>query len=380
MTVALATSDVVVREAAPADNAAKCDLFARVTMESDVVLSVRRDPDFDALYRLQSDEWLSLVIESDGVVEGTGSVVIRDGYVGGELRRVGYLGDLRFSPRLQGRMLLERLYRTVLEEVRDRHGCELFLTSVIASNTRALRALTRDTARARRSGRPRYVPVGDFDIRSLHLLLPRFAERSELAVRRATSADVPALARLIDEDQRARPFGFVFAGGELERRLAEWPGLSVDSFYVAEDRGGAVVGCLALWDADPVKRMVVTAYRGSMRLVRNAYGAVARLVSAPPLPQAGGMLRYLYVTHQVVQGNDPAILRALLSRAYRDVRGRGYHFLSVCAPHGGPLEPAFRGFSKTNLAARLFVVALPDVDVSAVTGARAWPGFEMALV
>lgn len=380
MTVAVAAPGIVVRPAVAADNTARCELFARIAMESDIVLSVRRDPDFDALYRLQSTDWLSLVVESDGVVEGTGSVVIRDGYVDGAIRRVGYLGDLRFSPRLQGRMLLERFYRSVLEDVRERFGCELFLTSVIASNERALRALTRDTPRSRRAGRPRYVPLGDFDIRSVHLLLPRLPERGAVAVRRATADDAGAIAHLLDQDGRTRPFGYVFGSGELERRLADWPGLSIESFLVAEGPRGRIVGCIALWDAAPVKRMMVRDYRGPMRLVRSAYNLIAPLASAPPLPAANGTLRYLYVTHQAIAGDDPAILRALLQRAYRDTRGHGYHFLSICAPRGSALEPAFRGFSRTNLPARLFVVALPDVDASSVTRGVRWPGFEMALV
>ena len=32
-------------------------LFAGVTIDADLSLSVRRDPDFDLLYRLQSDRW-----------------------------------------------------------------------------------------------------------------------------------------------------------------------------------------------------------------------------------------------------------------------------------------------------------------------------------
>jgi hypothetical protein len=379
---AVAAGGLVVRPMESRDNDELCALFARVTMESDVVLSVRREPDFTALYRLQSPDWLTVVVELDGAIEGTGTIVIRDGYVGGQVRRVGYLGDLRLSPRLQGRMLLERFYGALLEDVRARYGCELFLTSVIATNRRAVRALARETPRSRRSGRPTYTPIGDFDIRSLHLLLPRRAEPSVVRVRRAAIGDVRALSRLLDSDARSRPFGFVLGVAELERRFAGWPGFGIDSFYVAESGAGDLVGCLALWDAAPVKRMVVSAYRGPMRRVRGAYNIAATLLGMPKLPAPGGRLHYQYVTHQAIPSNDPLVLRALLSHAYRDARRarRGYHFLSICAPVGGPLEPAFRGFQATNLRARLYVVALPQVDVSDVSPASSWPGFEMALV
>jgi hypothetical protein len=376
----VARGGVVVRPAEPRDNAARCELFARVAMETDLGLSVRREPDFDALYRLQSSTFHAVVVELDGVIEGTGTIVVRDGYVGGTARPVGYLGDLRLSPKLQGRLLLDRFFSGLLEEVRERFGCELFLTSVIASNERALRALTRETARSRRAGRPRYQAVGDFDIRSIHLLPPRGRGDAAVTVRAGRASDVAAIAALLDEDGRGRPFGYVFPERELRRRMVEWPGLRPESFSLAHNAAGDLVGCLAIWDAAPVKRTVVTSYRGAMRRVRFGHDVAATLLGRRRLPAPGEPFRYAYVTHQVVRDGDPAVLRALLRAAYRDARRAGYHFMSICAPEASPLESAFAGYPATNLRARLFVVSLPDVDVSDVIPTTVWPGFEMALV
>jgi hypothetical protein len=121
-------------------------------------------------------------------------------------------------------------------------------------------------------------------------------------------------------------------------------------------------------------------YRGTMRRVRLGYDLAARLLGMPRLPAPGDALRYLYVTHQAVPSGEPAILRALLLEAHHMVRGSGYQVLSVCAPIGSSLAPAFRGFQATDLRARLFVVSLPDVSVPSELLNGAWPGFEMALV
>ena len=372
---------VTVRSATPDDNAARCELFGRVSMESDVSLSVRRDPDFDALYRLQSPCWESYVVEMEGRVEGTGTILVRDGYLAGERCRLGYLGDLRFSQRIEGRSLLDRIYAPLLEHAREALGCELFLTTVIASNVHALRALTELTERSRRRGRPRYTPVGDFDIRSIHLLLPKRRDHSEVVVRRAAARDIGSIAALLDADGRERPFGYPFDAVELERRLREWPGLSIDSFLLAFGPSGELVGCLALWDARSVKRMVVNAYRGPMCRARLAYDIVGRMLGMRQLPAPGEPFEYLYVTHQAVPSGDPCVLRALLTAAYREARSRRTHdFISACAPFCCPAGAAYRGFHVTNLRARLFVVALPDVEVPDAVLNGAWPGFEMALV
>ena len=366
------------RRATPDDNAAMCALFADVPMETDIALSIRRDPDCSALLRLQSEDWECWVAEEEGRVEAMASLVFRDGYVGGEIRRVGYLGDLRLSPRVQGRHLLNRVYGPTLAESAAARGCVASLTAVIASNERALRALTVQNRRQR--GMPRYTPLRDFRIRNVHLALPRLPRRSAFRVRRAAEADVPAIAAFLDADARRRPFGQPMPEAELRRRLREWPGLRTESFYLAEDRDGALAGCLAVWDAARVKRTVVAAYRGKMRRIKTGYDLAARVFRFPPLPDPGQELRYLYATHQAVPSGDPEILRALLDRVYADHRRSGYVLLSCFAPEGDPLDAAFRGFQFTDLPARLFVVTPPGVEPPPECLAPGRPGFEMALV
>jgi hypothetical protein len=369
---------LTLRRATAADGAAMCELFARVPMETDLALSIRRDPDFSALLRLQSDDWECWVAEEEGRVEAMASLVFREGYVGGEVRRVGYLGDLRLSPAVQGRHLLNRVYGPTLAQSAAARGCVASLTAVIASNERALRALTVQNRRQR--GMPRYTPLRDFRIRNVHLTLPKLPRRSAYRVRRATEADLSALAAFLDADARRRPFGQPMPLAELRRRLAEWPGLSVDSFYLAENGDRALVGCLAVWDAAPVKRTVVAAYRGKMRNIRTWYGRAARLLRFPPLPDPGEELRYLYATHQAVPSGDPEVLRALLYRVYADHRKSGYVLLSFFVPEGDPTEPAFHGFQCTDLHARLFAVTPPGIEPPPECLAPGRPGFEMALV
>jgi len=309
-------------------------------------------------------------------------VLVRDGYVDGSISSVGYLGDLRFSARAAGRHLLARAYGRILTGVRARFGCEYYLTGIIASHARARRALTVHPERGARRGRPRYTLLREFDIRSLHLVLPRPVTRSrakDLRVRRATSNDIATIAALLDEDARRRPFGYPMPEVELRRRLATWPGLSIESFHVAE-HAGELIGVLAPWDAEPVKETVVAGYGGAMRRVRLAHDLAARLLRRPLLPRPGEAFRFQYLTHVAVPSNDPHVLRALLGSAYTSARRAGFHFLSACAPVGDPLDAAYRGFSATNLRAQLYLVTPPGIPVPNALFEGRMPGFEMALV
>lgn len=377
------SSQFAIRGALPSDDAARRALLAGVAMDSDLALSIRRAPTVDAMYALHASAWDSWVVaDSAGRVQGMGSVLVRDGYIDGRagaIGKIGYLGDLRLSPSAEGRLLLDRAYGPILSEARARHGCDYYLTGIIASNERARRALTVQTERSARRGRPRYTLLREFDIRSLHLVLPRRHKRSSISVRPATVSDIPAIASLLDADARRRPFGYPMPDAELRRRLATWPGLSIESFHIA-DRSGEMAGVVAPWDAAPVKETLVMKYGGSMTRVRFTHDIAARLLRRPLLPRPGEAFRYQYLTHLAVPSGDPAVLDALLASAYASARRAGFHFLSACAPMGDPLDDAYRGYMKTDLRAHLYLVTLPDTPIPDALHSALMPGYEMALV
>ena len=377
-----APPSLAVRRSVPSDEAGRQALLAAVAMKTDLSLSVRRAPNVDAMYALHARAWEGWVVadEENGRVEGMGSVVIRDGYLDGALVPVGYLGDLRFSPRAEGRMLLDRSFGPILEDASGRHGCHHYLTAIIASNERARRALTVRTARAAARGRPRYTLLREFDIRSLHLVLPHARPRSRYAVRTATAADIPAIAALLDMDARRRPFGYPMPESELRRRLREWPGLSIDAFHLCESAQGQLMGVLARWDAAPVKRTIVEEYAGRMSRVRTMHDIAARALGRPSLPRPGEPLHYQYLTHIAVPSDEPGILSALLHSAHAAARREGFHFLSAPVPVDDPLEPAYRGYLATSIRAGLYVVTLPGIPVPDDWARAPMPGFEMALV
>src|SRR3989442_10765707 len=82
------------RPATRADNEALLELFGAVPMTGELVIATRREPDFFALYELQRGDTECWVYETVGGPAALGTVLVRDGWVGGRPARVGYLGDL----------------------------------------------------------------------------------------------------------------------------------------------------------------------------------------------------------------------------------------------------------------------------------------------
>lgn len=374
-------SDVTVRLADPedpADSAGLCDLFARTTMEADLELAVERSPDFFGLYRLQRLTGQRVfVAEVEGRIEGVATFLAREAWVAGERARVGYLGDLRLSPKLRGGFFFGRRFGKNLRECFEEAGVDVALTGIIRSNELAIRYLTRRSKRF--ADQPIYRPWSRFAIHNVHFTRRRRPRRTGVDVHPATEADLPRLAAFLAEDQRRRPFGYPLDEAWLRHRLDAWPGLTIESFLLAE-RGGELVGCVAPWDAGPVKRFRVEAYRGSMRWVRTAFNVGAFVLRYQPLPPVGEVLPYVYLTHVAVGDGDLAAYTALIDAVYARTRGKGYAFFSVYAGEGDPLNAALARYQATGIPAQLFTVALPGTPWADRDPGPGRPGFEMALV
>ncbi len=198
----------------------------------------------------------------------------------------------------------------------------------------------------------------------------------EREVRVATEADLPALIALLAADHQRRPFGYRFDDGELEHRLAHWPGFSLSRTYLAFDRG-ELAGCATAWDPSPVKGYRVMAYRGRMRWVKRGFNAAATLLRWPALPEPGGEFRYFYLSNVSIRGDDPELFRALLRRIYADFHGRGYHFFTLYREEGDPLAPASKGFFARALPFHLYAVTRAELARTEFPAGRT--GFEICL-
>ncbi|HEX8440411.1 hypothetical protein [Archangium sp.] len=364
----------LLRRATREDNPQLLELFGAVPMQGELVLATQRAPDFFRLYEMQRGDTELWVNQVEDGLDGMGTILVRDGWLEGRPCRVGYLGDLRTRFSARRSRGLARFYGPVLEETAQRLGVEAFLTAVMATNAAALQALVK--RRAKRVNQPHYTLLRRFAAVSVHFTRRRKPDPGRFQVRRATAADVPAMAAMLDADHRTRPFGYRYDQGELQHRLEHWPGLSVEGCYLAFD-GGKLVGCTSAWDPEEVKRYRVLAYRGSMRWLKWGYDAMATVLRAPRLPDPGTDFRYFYLCNTSIAGEDPAILRALVEQVYADHHGKGYHFFSLYLDEGDPLSPALKGFFQRRLDFHLYAVTPASLAREHFPPGRT--GFEMAL-
>ena len=366
------------RDAVSADDAALCELFARVTMDGDLRLAVERDPSFFGLYAMQRilDQQVQ-VGEVEGRLAGVATMLAREAWLEGVQTPVTYLGDLRLEASLRGGFFLLNHFAEGFTKFLERTGSEVGLTAIIASNEAAIKALTKRSRRF--PTKPIYRPWRKFEITNLHFTIPRRPRLGPCEVRPGRAEDIPALAALLGSEWSRQPFGYVMDEERLRERLERWPGLRIEDFLCAW-RGTELVGCVAIWDAKAVKRFRVEAYRGSMAWIKRAFNLGAFVLRYPALPQPGQVFPYAYLTHTAIQGEDPAVFQALLDTAYARYRKSGLCFLCLCVFEDDPYAPALTRYRTTPLPAQLFLVSPPEGPWAERELPEGRPGFEMALV
>ncbi len=309
-------------------------------MEGDIGLCVERAPDFFALNALEGDTWRVAVVDGEeGRPIGCVALAERMAYLGGKPTRTMYVSDLKVLPAYRGTGAADALTEYARDLCVQRGGEDIptFLT-ILAGN---------DAMERRLSG-PRGLPhlhrFGTIRSHSVPLLWRRKASTpTALTLARGRAEDIDEMAALWQRVAPTRQFAAAHDAASFAAWIESAPALEPSSYLLARDRTGALTGFIGLWDQHSFKQLVVTGYSRRLKVVRAAFNALASLFGATKLPPPGAALRFVTAVHICVPGASPEVLRALVLRAYADLRGKGYSFLNIGLAVDDPLSSALEG-------------------------------------
>ena len=369
-----------IRRAYAADNSRILDFQAQHAMQGALPLRFDRAPDYFALHRCHAIDHRTWLAENErGDMRGVASLVVRHGYLSGLVRPVAYLGDLRLVPDRQlSRAWMEEV-RARLTDLEQEAGVQHAYCCMIRDNRLASQSLLG----ARRGGRlplthwRGYSNVSIYGQRGW-----RSAARTSDSLRivQAQSHHADALRAFLDTQSADQPFGCVFSEDEFARRLQTWPDFGIESFLLALDARGNLLGCLAPWDAAQIKRIVLERLPRPIGALRLAFNAMAPVFGRPRIAAPGQALRDIYLTHLQVRQRDPHVFAALLDAAWARVRHE-YALMQLCLYDDDPLWPAMTRYRSTRISMDLYTLstagAAPPIDAAS---AALIPGFEIYLV
>ncbi len=340
--------------AQPADDAELRTLLLRNPMRGVIRVGFAHEPDYFAGTSIAGAEDRTLLAREDGRLVAAGRCVIRPCWLNGGVRRCAYLGELRLDASVLGRaeIVLRGYAFFAAEYARD--PADFCFTSIIADNTRARRLLERGARHL-----PRYEFLDEFNTL---LLRPRAGSAPALpaGVELVTGDRVPGeqLARLLDECNR--PYNLApHWTAECLARLGRH-GLKPADFLVLR-RGGALLGCVAVWDQRSFRQIMVHGYASWLSFTRPLANLLSPVFAWPSLPAPGTPLAQAFLSPLAATPEATALLPALVRAALDGAARRGLDCVALGLAGRHPLWPAIsRTFRGRHYASRLYAVNWPD--------------------
>lgn len=327
------------RVATNTDNEAILAFMSSQPMKAGLQLRFDRSPDFFALPRLQGDEHETHLFEKEGEIVGLASLVIRDGYINGQIEKVVYLSDLRIqsSRKLAGRW--HRLFIKRMNELAAERNINNAFTVILSDNHAARNALV---------NKPRFNVelVSSFHTISLLARKPWAKKPTKFTVKRANHSNVDEIAELLDSTNKEQAFGLPFSDGLLNQRFQQWPNFSIENFLLVFEENGELLGCLAPWDYSSVKNVVFDSLPFGANLLRQVLNFSAPLTGRPIINNPPNTkLPDVAITHLAIKDRRQDVFATLLDALVKQLFSqKRFATISLCLFENDPLRSALHNY------------------------------------
>ncbi|MCP4135041.1 MAG: hypothetical protein GY754_28965 [bacterium] len=328
------------RMAKPEDNQKILNFYNSFSMEGGAFkIAFRKEPDYFRFLSYESPKHHVFLMENnDKEIEAMASMIVRPCYINGEVDRVAHISDLRVVSKAQRKNKFRwRDFSLAIceqgEKIREFEKCRYYLGSYVDANKQAKDVISSFDAPYATSDVANYRMVSLL-ARKLPKVFGRKSSVSDLkiTITRAREEDREELKGFLDRQSRKRTFGYVYSGkdGELERRIRDWDGFTIASFYVARNTAGTIIGCCAPWDPTTGRRIVVDTFPGSLVFLAKVVKLLGKNV-----PDPGDELKTLYLTtmeydYSLSTKQKRHILNAMIDEVYKTGIMKEYHVLAFC--------------------------------------------------
>ncbi len=221
--------------------------FEQFSLNTVIDLRMRRPEDFFSVYRLQSDQFETLVLrESDDMLHGLASFVYRDTYFEDRVQKIAIATDLRILPSRKAILDWSQHFLPILRETIKTQGVSSVFSVINSYDTAAFNAFVRP--RQMKRAMPRYHLYRKFQLVSLHGKFPWApSPLSGLRIRRGEEKWRGAILEYLCRRAPYRAFASVWDEESFDSKIRRFPGFKMEDFWIAFDSADRVVGTLAPW-------------------------------------------------------------------------------------------------------------------------------------
>jgi hypothetical protein len=374
-------------------------------------VTTKKDPDYFRFLKYAADTNFVIGIHSDNdLLEGMAALIIRPCYINGELDYVGHFLDLRFKRTRRRKSLINwrNICQAVLQKGKEFEllkNCRIYHGSYMAANAFAMNAIGKEPpavsegskkkkpVRRPKKARPflvsnlaSYQAINIFARKPQKVLglVPSKRSGLNVSVNRGRSEDLEPLKDFLDRQNQVKAFGYVFKGdnGELERRLKTWDNFSIESFFIARDQTGNIVGTFGAWNPDRGRQLYIDNLPDDKALLAKLGQFVGLKI-----PKPNSKLDICYLTtfeldHKLAQPQRLAVFGRLMDGFYKSGIPKQYHIVSFCDYNRQSLLPIVEsGYLYDATQVLLYQLHVPDAEEIYKEDQMIYPpGHEMVLM
>ena len=330
------------------DDADIRDLLAQNPMPGSVSVAFEREPDYFLGHGVMGDRCLTLKATDleTGRLAGIISVAAADRYVGGKVRSVGYVGQIRIAREYRGYLMPMRA-AAYLRSTVSSDWPDLWFSAIVHGNRspqrmfverpRASFPVLEPVSRIHTFGiftRERYSRAG--------LAVAKSASHGSTTIRSGGDVGLAAIVSFLQSHGDSREFFpryelSHFAGGDRT------PGFQADDFVVAIS-DDTVVGVCGVWNQSSFRQTIVHGYSGWPGRIRPVLNLVTPVIRTKRLPDIGQPIKSAYLSFVSVANDDPVVFRLMLRSAIGLALEMGLDYLLAGFSVRDPLVAVARRF------------------------------------
>jgi len=328
-----------IREATPEDNLELQELQVKCPQGKTLIVSVVNTPDFFARAKAYESYKVYIAYE-DNCMIGSAACGMRQAFINGNIRRVGYEFQYFTSPDYRGKGIAKQLHLQI-EDHLIQCGAVLSYLLVIEGNLPAMRL---------------FANLGFEHHRAL--VMPGLAiyKNMDLAhkggIRPTTPEDLAAVAKLLNETWQGYDLYEPTSAEALTQFVNRTPAYSLNNLLVLEDRG-EILACLGFWDWRQIMKITVVQRSLKMRMIGLMLDLVRNFRPMPRAPRAGNPLKQMMLTP--IGFKDPVYLAVLLRYMNNQALQSGIEQIFCVCERDHVLLSAAKGFVRIDTAMHLYV-------------------------
>lgn len=258
MAVYPSAKGVSVRRAEDGDNQSVLDLSPRCAQIGMVTMYPDRSPVFNRIHRLlDADSYHHIAVNHSRVV-GLLGTLHTNLYFREKPVRTAYFMDFRVDPEYRLGMTAYRMVKPAIEFERE-SGTRMGLATLLKNNEAPM------VFTSGRGGLPASLYLGDNRIFNF-VPIRKLKIDSGFVIRQAMESDIPALVTLYNRFYSSYLLAPRMEEATLRHYITQIDGLGLDRFYVALE-GGVIKAVVAAWDAESIKRYMVTRSNFRVKLI-----------------------------------------------------------------------------------------------------------------